>query len=500
MTAGLIELTPFEDTNRRLLGNVDVPFFLPGTTTLAKLWSNPEKTAPASNPVRTDAAGNLPAVYADPGRYEFEFRGVRRVTQASVVTATAEAHTHVDLAPVTHTHPAHDHDGNYAPLTHTHVLPAHDHAHNHDTAYSSVTHTHPLPAHDHVHNHDLAYSSVTHTHALPAHDHAHPDLAAHDTLGLATQAELDGHTGATTAAHGGIVASTDARLTDQRVPIDGSVTNAKVAATAAIAESKLALASDAVATTPSRRSLGTGAQQATAGNDPRLSDARTPTAHKATHATGGTDALAPADIGAAAASHGNHPSADVAGGYAALDSGLLVPRARLGGGTPDTTTFLRGDGAWAVPPSSSGGGATLQALTLGGDVVLTATSVLTPLEIFSFAVDPNKTYAFDIILVVVALSGTAPTMRFGFTGPAGVSSFQAVGRQGSTTSTDHPPFWTALGDDPTLRAVSNGTSHIFRGIIVNGANAGRVGFRCAAVGGTTPSITLSKASNGSATG
>jgi hypothetical protein len=74
-----------------------------------------------------------------------------------------------------------------------------------------------------------------------------------------------------------VVAGNDARLTDQRVPTDSSVTNAKVAAAAAIAESKLALASDAASGTASRRTLGTGATQAAAGNDARLSDQRVPT-------------------------------------------------------------------------------------------------------------------------------------------------------------------------------------------------------------------------------
>lgn len=57
-----------------------------------------------------------------------------------------------------------------------------------------------------------------------------------------------------------------------------AITDAKVSASAAIAESKLSLASDAAAGTASRRTIGTGALQAAAGNDSRLSDTRTPTA------------------------------------------------------------------------------------------------------------------------------------------------------------------------------------------------------------------------------
>jgi len=47
--------------------------------------------------------------------------------------------------------------------------------------------------------------------------------------------------------------------------------------------------------------FGTNANEVCEGNDSRLTDARTPTAHETTHQTGGSDALTPAGIGAATA-------------------------------------------------------------------------------------------------------------------------------------------------------------------------------------------------------
>src|SRR3954467_9336462 len=69
-------------------------------------------------------------------------------------------------------------------------------------------------------------------------------FADHNTLATEHN-ELDGHAAATTSVHGitdssTLVVTSDSRLSDTRTPTDGSVTNAKVSASAAIAKSKLA--------------------------------------------------------------------------------------------------------------------------------------------------------------------------------------------------------------------------------------------------------------------
>jgi len=89
-----------------------------------------------------------------------------------------------------------------------------------------------------------------------------------------------------------------------KLVLTGKIVDADISPTAAIAESKLDLATDAAAGTGSRRTIGTGALQACAGNDARLSDGRTPTTHGNTlHTTGvAAGASAPGDTAAEGAS------------------------------------------------------------------------------------------------------------------------------------------------------------------------------------------------------
>lgn len=153
------------------------------------------------------------------------------------------------------------------------------------------------------------------------------------------------------------LSSSDASVTNTRVPTDLSVTNAKVSATAAIDESKLALATDAAAGTGSRRTLGTGATQAPPGNDSRFTTAASETvaahAELATQAetdTGTDDLRIVTPLKLAGRSFERTANKGAASGYTPLDSGLLVPVANIATGTPNGTKFLRDDRSWQTVP------------------------------------------------------------------------------------------------------------------------------------------------------
>lgn len=99
--------------------------------------------------------------------------------------------------------------------------------------------------------------------------------------------------------------------------LDGTITDADVAAAN----------KDGAAGTASMRTLGTAATQASAGNDSRLSDSRTPTAHALDSAT-------------------FHTVTDITTLNATTSAHGLLPK--LDGAT---TTFLRGDGTFVAPAS-----------------------------------------------------------------------------------------------------------------------------------------------------
>ncbi|HEV2403741.1 MAG TPA: hypothetical protein VGS08_06100 [Candidatus Saccharimonadales bacterium] len=115
-------------------------------------------------------------------------------------------------------------------------------------------------------------------------------------------------------------------------------------------------------------------------------------------------------------------------GYAGLNGSSLVPTAQLGAGTASSSTFLRGDGIWTVPPGGGGGG------TLAGDsdvaiVSPTNGQVLTYNSGTSQWQNKNLPSSSTSTAGIVQLDGTASDIQ-----PLGT---QAAGNSGLAADAKH---------------------------------------------------------------
>lgn len=124
-----------------------------------------------------------------------------------------------------------------------------------------------------------------------------------------------------------VVVTTDARLSDARTPTVHAASHAAAGSDPiTIAESQV---TNLVADLAGKAST----------TDPRLTDARTPTAHATSHKSGGTDAIKIDELGA---------PTDVLTLNVSTTAHGLAPK--LPG---NTTTFLRGDGSYATPAAAA---------------------------------------------------------------------------------------------------------------------------------------------------
>jgi hypothetical protein len=194
-------------------------------------------------------------------------------------------------------------------------------------------------------------------------------------------------------------------------------------------------------------------------SDARLSDSRTPTAHKVSHSTGGTDALVASDIGAAPAT-GISPSAITGTAVVTADSRLSDTRTPTDGSVTDTKIVA--------------GGLSTTAIT--GTAVVTADARLSDARTPTAHKASHSTGGTDALVAsdIGALATTGGTV----TGPTvvDVNSSSAALLVTQTGSGDALLIEDSANPDSTPFVVTTngnvgiGTSSVSQKLVVNGGN------------------------------